>query len=230
MFKKGHTPWNSGKKGLKTGPLGQHWKLSEETKKKMSIWQKGHKSLMWGKHLSEETKRKIGEASKGNKYNLGKKASEETKRKMSKVQTGRKHSEESKRKMSESSKGKKFSEEHKKKISQNNARYWLGKQFGEKNHNWKGGISPENIKIRQSKKGREWIKFVFIRDDYTDQKYKERGGKLVAHHINNFADFPELRFVIDNGVTLSKKAHKEFHRKYGNKNNTREQLEEFLQS
>ena len=31
-----------------------------------------------------------------------------------------------------------------------------------------------------------------------------------------------------NGITLNDKAHKEFHKKYGNKNNTKEQLEEFL--
>jgi len=33
---------------------------------------------------------------------------------------------------------------------------------------------------------------------------------------------------IDNGITLSEKAHREFHKKYGIKNNTNEQLEEFL--
>lgn len=31
-----------------------------------------------------------------------------------------------------------------------------------------------------------------------------------------------------NGITLSKKAHKEFHHIYGTKNNTKEQLIEFL--
>ena len=33
---------------------------------------------------------------------------------------------------------------------------------------------------------------------------------------------------IDNGITLSEKAHKEFHRKYGKQNNTLSQLKEFL--
>ena len=54
------------------------------------------------------------------------------------------------------------------------------------------------------------------------------GGELVVHHINNFADFPELRTAIDNGITLSKKAHQDFHKIYGVRNNTKEQLEEFL--
>jgi hypothetical protein len=45
---------------------------------------------------------------------------------------------------------------------------------------------------------------------------------------NNFAEFPELRTSIENGITLSEKAHKEFHKKYGFRNNTKEQLQEFL--
>jgi len=33
-----------------------------------------------------------------------------------------------------------------------------------------------------------------------------------------------------NGITLSKKAHNEFHKKYGKRNNTPEQLNEFLKN
>ena len=57
--------------------------------------------------------------------------------------------------------------------------------------------------------------------------------KKPNHSINywktkNFAQYPELRFAINNGITFSDKAHKEFHRKYGRINNTLEQLQEFL--
>lgn len=94
--------------------------------------------------------------------------------------------------------------------------------------NWKGGISSERDKIRGSMEFKLWRKSVFQRDNFTCQKTGIRGGNLVAHHINNFSDFPELRFAIDNGITLSKKAHKEFHQLYRKENNTHEQLEEFL--
>ncbi len=93
---------------------------------------------------------------------------------------------------------------------------------------WKGGINPINLTIRKSLEIRLWRKAVFERDNYTCQKYGIVGGKLVVHHILNFAEYPELRFAIDNGITLSKKAHNEFHKKYGKKNNTREQLTSFL--
>lgn len=73
-----------------------------------------------------------------------------------------------------------------------------------------------------------WKKACLERDNFTCQKTKQRGGKLRVHHINNFADFPELRTAINNGITLSEKSHKEFHQIYGVSNNTKEQLEEFL--
>lgn len=93
---------------------------------------------------------------------------------------------------------------------------------------WKGGITPINLKIRNSEEYRIWRKAVFARDNFTCQKTKISGGRLVCHHINNFADFPELQLAIDNGITLSKEEHIKFHSRYGNKNNTKEQLIEFL--
>ena len=99
---------------------------------------------------------------------------------------------------------------------------------GEKNCNWKGGITPIAYKIRNSIEYKLWREAVFERDDWTCKKTKIKGGVLRAHHIKNFAKFPELRFVIDNGITLSDKSHRKFHKIYGKKNNNQKQLKEFL--
>jgi hypothetical protein len=101
-------------------------------------------------------------------------------------------------------------------------------QIEEKSFHWKGGITTENHKIRDCIQYELWRNAIFARDNWMCQKYKIKGGILRAHHINNFSKYPELRFAIDNGVTLSEKAHREFHKKYGIKNNTKEQLKQFL--
>jgi len=99
---------------------------------------------------------------------------------------------------------------------------------GDKCYSWKGGVTPENEKIRKSLEIKLWKKACMERDDFTCQKTGQRGGRLAVHHINNFADFPELRTSIENGVTLAMELHIEFHKKYGYKHNTKEQLIEFL--
>jgi hypothetical protein len=91
-----------------------------------------------------------------------------------------------------------------------------------------GNKTPENKRIHHSIEYKLWRESVFARDNYTCQKYGIKGGRLHPHHIKNFSSNPELRFAIDNGITLSKKAHKLFHKIYGVKNNTMEQLLEFL--
>lgn len=106
-------------------------------------------------------------------------------------------------------------------------KYRLSK-IGDKNPCWKGGITTEYHKIRTTIESRIWREAVLSRDNWTCQKYGTQEGKLHAHHIKSFSDYPELRFAIDNGITLSEKAHKEFHKKYGYKHATTEQLEDFL--
>lgn len=104
----------------------------------------------------------------------------------------------------------------------------IGKMKGERNPQWKGGVTPLHNQIRGSVEYRIWSHGVMSRDNFTCQKTGIRGGKLVAHHILNFSSNPELRFAIDNGITLSKESHEEFHKIYGKRDNTREQLEEFI--
>ncbi len=80
---------------------------------------------------------------------------------------------------------------------------------GDGNPNWKGGITPENVKERTSPEYRAWVKAVFYRDNHTCQVCLKRGGKLHAHHIKSFSSHPELRLDLDNGMTACKWCHTE---------------------
>lgn len=193
-----------------------------------------------GKKPSKETRKKLSEALKGRKRPVfsqewrdnmrnshkGKRFSKETRRKMSEAGKGKarakgyKHTKEALQKISEANKGKEISKEHRTKLRK--------AQMGENNNNWKGGITPKDKKIRHSIEYRLWRESVFARDNWTCQKTGERGGELQSHHLQNFSDYPELRFAIDNGITLSKKAHQEFHSIYGRQNNTIEQMKQYL--
>jgi 5-methylcytosine-specific restriction endonuclease McrA len=82
---------------------------------------------------------------------------------------------------------------------------------GKNHYNWKNGITSKNEKIRKSRKYAIWRISVFERDDFVCQNCEERGGVLHAHHIKSFSEFPELRFVISNGVTLCERCHKLTH-------------------
>lgn len=87
-----------------------------------------------------------------------------------------------------------------------------GTYKGEKNNTWKGGITPINTVLRNSKEYKCWREAVFARDEHTCKECgeKSRAGKMVylnAHHIKPFATHPELRLDLNNGVTLCKPCH-----------------------
>lgn len=82
---------------------------------------------------------------------------------------------------------------------------------GKKHWNWRGGITARNMAIRNSLEYKIWRDAVYERDDFTCNRCKKRGGDLHAHHIKPFSQFPELRFDIDNGMTLCRPCHYEVH-------------------
>jgi len=83
----------------------------------------------------------------------------------------------------------------------------------ERNFYWKGGITPENKKIRESDEAKKWRRKIFKRDNYTCQACNGVGGKLNAHHLKSFSQYKDLRFKLDNGITLCESCHKNIHKK-----------------
>jgi hypothetical protein len=69
-----------------------------------------------------------------------------------------------------------------------------------------GGVSTEEMLIRNSPDYRQWRKEVYTRDNFTCQRCGSR-GRLESHHIKSFAEFPELRFDVDNGITYCLACH-----------------------
>lgn len=203
-MKKGYKHTEETKEKIKLSKIGKKRKpLSIEWKNKISNSLIGRIGSRTGIRLSIDTKEKIRQSMIGK--NIGKIISEKQRKQISIKNKGRKNP---------------HSYEHRKKLSESHK--------GEKSNFWKGGISNINDKIRKSIEFRLWREAVFARDNWTCQKTGIKGGNLHPHHIQNFSQYPELRFAIDNGITLSEKSHREFHRKYGYRNNTKSQLEEFI--
>lgn len=78
---------------------------------------------------------------------------------------------------------------------------------GPNNPNWKGGTSRL---YRQEVEYKEWRKAVWKKDNYTCQGCGAKSTKekpLHAHHIKEYAQYPDLRYVVENGTLLCKKCH-----------------------
>jgi len=161
-----------------------------------------------------EVRNKISEAKKGHIV------TKKTRKKISKKLKGRK--------------GKPCSEEKRKKIGKKNKintkRLWknpeyrkhmikahIGKNAGEKNWCWKGGITPLNKLLRRGSKWKIWRELVFLKDNFTCQNptcsycHNKMGVMLHPHHIKPLALYPELVYDVNNGITYCA----EFHLKSG---------------
>jgi hypothetical protein len=192
-------------------------KVRNKLKGKLPEWVKKYGNPM----KRPEVRQKLSKLNRGERNpNFGKHPSEETRKKRSNAIKKLWQNSEFRNRIISKQIGHSVSLETRKKISKLNQ--------GSNTWNWKGGVTPENERIRHSLEMKLWRKAVFERDNWTCQKCGHHGGKLHAHHIFNYADYPEQRFNIDNGITLCENCHMEFHKKYGINNNTKEQLEECL--
>ncbi len=192
---------------IRTKEHGQHISearrghlVSEETRKKLSNFFKGRK-------VSEEHRQNIIGALKGNKYRLGKKDSDEVRKKKSESRKGIKHH----------YYGKKFSEEHRKKLRENH-KGTLGISYteetkrkiseaqkgkprhtvGEKNGMWKGGISFEPYPIEWNETLKRKIR---KRDNCLCKVCNQYGNEV--HHIN----YDKKNCIPNNLIVLCRPCH-----------------------
>lgn len=166
-------------------------------------------SFKKGHIVTEEMRKKISIATMGNIRALGYKASDETKEKLRKLHLGKPLAQEVKDKIVKTMKLKGIKP----------ALHYVA--YGSDNKSWKGGVSKFNKTERQLLMEKpeyiQWRKQIFERDDYVCQICFIKGNRLNADHIKSWAEFPELRYKLNNGRTLCENCHRQTDT-YGNRN------------
>ncbi len=176
---KGNIPWNKGKI------------TPEETRRKISVSNKGHSHPCWTKGLTKETDERVARmaTTKRDKeygprpYRKGIRVSIGTEFKKGLIPEGG------------------FETRFKK---------------GADHPLWNGGVTSEHDKIRHGREYKQWRNSIYQRDHFHCQvcgKHCEK-GEIIAHHINSFDVYEHLRFIFDNGITLCVNCHKQKHKKF----------------
>jgi hypothetical protein len=157
--------------------------------------------IPWNKGIphSLETRQKISTSNKGKKaWNRGLKGLQSGDRNPF---YGRKHTEETKEKMRESAKKKflRMTDEERKNYGQG----WKGK-FGSEHIRYKLDRSRLQIENRHNDLAYQcWRRDVYLRDKWKCKiSNSDCEGRIEAHHILTWKDFPELRYDTNNGITL----------------------------
>jgi len=188
-FAKGYIPWNKGKTSWNKG-VKCPWAGKNGFKKGHQTWNKGipmnEKSKLKminskkGKPLSQAHKDKIGQAAKI-------------------FMRGNKNTLGKSWKISE--------EAH---ARGNKSWFKKGQLAKEKHHKW---IPNRDELVKSDKKHldgryREWMLAVKKIDNWKCKiNNRDCNGKLESHHILNWKDYPELRYDINNGITLCHAHH-----------------------
>ncbi len=125
-------------------------------------------------------------------YRFGKTVSDEVKEKIRKTITGTKTGP--------------HSPEWNEKIRQSH----IGLLAGSKHPGWQGGITIENVALKAQRIYRKWSLDVRER---AGNKCSVCGAKkdLVARHVHGWRAYPELRYAVENGLSMCRKCHAKFH-------------------
>lgn len=163
--------------------------MTQEHKRKISEALKGkmpkYVPCGWNKGLScsEKTKQAVSLANKGNTYRKGKK-------------TGFVPLSAFKKGSTPWNKGKKMPE-----ISGENNYQWIDDRTKLQKYN-------DINKDRRSSMYRDWRKQIWLRDNFKCKiANPDCKGRLEAHHILSYTDYPELRYDPNNGITLCHAHH-----------------------
>lgn len=152
----------------------------------------------WNKGIpqTDEVKKKLSDANKGKRRSP---ATEFNSERLRKMWADPEHKKSVSEKISLARKGEKLSEFHK--ASLRGPRPHLR---GENNALWKGG--GKNFD-RRNAEYKDWQLAVFFRDNYMCRWCGKVGEKLNAHHIFPWREREELRYDVNNGVTLCLDCH-----------------------
>jgi hypothetical protein len=121
--------------------------------------------------------------------------------------------------------------EFRRQLGKRNSKY-LVHVTGEGHPQWNSALTDEDRQAAQYGRGalfHSWSRAVLERDNFTCQISGKRGVSLVAHHLYSWSGYPERRFDFENGITLSKEIHIEFHHIHGRKQVTFLQFAAFYQ-
>jgi len=115
--------------------------------------------------------------------------------------------------------GKTKSLEHRLSMSRSRIGLWVG----DKNFNWKGGITSKNKLARSKTAYFEWKNAVLKAAEFRCESCGIEHGSICrccghrvmlhAHHLKGFAEFPKLRYRPSNGKALCVRCHQTEHDK-----------------
>ena len=159
-----------------------------------------------------EAREKLAHAAKGNKRCLGREESAQTRERIAQALTGRKQSLEhiANKVASCRSHAAQYGG-----MTPATRAHWqrlMARQKGSAHPSWRDGSTSMRSKQSKSPEYLFFRRAVLERDNFTCQYCSARNGNgstvhLQVHHVQSYAGHPELRFSLDNGITLCRPCH-----------------------